>query len=280
MDIRAIQLKELRLLKVFAVICERRGLRYFLYVGTLLGAIRHKGFIPWDDDLDVMMPLRDYRRFLRIAEKELPKGMILQRPGARGGFYLPWARIYLDGTTMMRRCEAAYDMHWGMFIDIYPMIGEAKSPFGKDLQKKLIRAARGLLRADYYRATGLMGTEYISIKKWLFRIPRPLRRLAAMMCLRLAMRPIEGSRRIGSIDAAPFEGKFSPADWEETTMLPFEDGSFCAPAKYDKILHLIYGDYMTPPPEHMRYGHDYGTGDMIYDTDRDYRIYRKELLGK
>ena len=265
-------------MKEFVAICYRHELRYFLYVGTLLGAVRHKGFIPWDDDVDVVMPVRDYCRFLRIAKKELPKGMTLQYPGCRGDYYGPWVRIYLNGTTMMRPCEAACDMPWGMFIDIYPMIGEAKSPAGKNLQKKLILAACGLLRVDYYRTTGRMSAEYASLKKALFRIPRPMRKLMAAICLRLAMRPIEGSRSIGSVDAAPFEGKFAPSDWEATKMVPFEDGVFCIPANYDPILCRIYGDYMTPPPEHMRHGHDYGAGDMIYDTDRDYRIYRQELL--
>ena len=71
-SIRDVQLKELQLLKLYAALCDRHELRFSLYVGTLLGAVRHRGFIPWDDDLDVVMPLKDYQRFLRIAERELP----------------------------------------------------------------------------------------------------------------------------------------------------------------------------------------------------------------
>ena len=60
---------------------------------------------------------------------------------------------------------------------------------------------------------------------------------------------------------------------------PFEDAEFVVPAEYDRILTRMYGDYMTPPPKAWRYEHDYGAGDMIYDTHKDYREYRKELLG-
>lgn len=69
---RRIQLKELEILKVFQNICRRHGLRYFAIGGTCLGAVRHKGFIPWDDDIDVAMPYEDYLEFQRIAETDLP----------------------------------------------------------------------------------------------------------------------------------------------------------------------------------------------------------------
>ena len=88
----------------------------------------------------------------------------------------------------------------------------------------------------------------------------------------------EKSEYIGSIDLAPFEGKYRRTDWQEMTKLTFEDAFFCAPAKYDKILRRMYGDYMKLPPEEERRGHI--KEDMIVDMHRDYRLYRKELWGK
>ena len=76
-DIHAVQLE---MMKTLAAVFEKNGLRYALYCGTLLGAIRHRGFIPWDDDVDLVMPLEDYRRFLRLAAKELPRGYVVLTP--------------------------------------------------------------------------------------------------------------------------------------------------------------------------------------------------------
>ena len=146
-------------------------------------------------------------------------------------------------------------------------------------QGKLIQAAKSLLLMDFYRITGNYGTRHISAKKRLQAVPRPIRQAAARFLLSLAMWPTEKSERIGSIDAAPFCCKFERAWWSRMSRAAFEDAEFTVPAEYDKILTRIYGDYMTPPPEEKRYGHDSGTGDIIYDANRDYGTYREELLG-
>ena len=276
-DIHAVQLE---MLKTLDAVFDRHGLRYSLYCGTLLGAIRHKGFIPWDDDVDLVMPLTDYRRFLRIAQKELPAGYVVLSPETSRRTNVPWIKVCLDGTTMLRRSQAAYDTHWGLFIDIYPMLGEPRRDWMKKLQPRSIEYARRILFQDYYRAMETEKKTGATFKQRLVRmIPGPVRRLAMLAALRLGMRPTENSLRVGSIDAAKFMCKFDRSWWDGMIKVPFEDAAFAVPAQYDRILTLIYGDYMTPPPESKRYGHGCSADDMIYDTHRDYREYRKELLG-
>ena len=141
-DIHAVQLE---MMKTLAAVFEKNGLRYALYCGTLLGAIRHRGFIPWDDDVDLVMPLEDYRRFLRLAAKELPRGYVVLTPENSDTHIIPWAKVFLDGTTMMSKSQAAYDTHWGVYIDIYPMIGECPVRVLRKMQTIAIRFVKLLL---------------------------------------------------------------------------------------------------------------------------------------
>ncbi len=269
----------LEMMKTLTAVFENHGLRYALYCGTLLGAIRHGGFIPWDDDADIVMPLKDYRRFLRIAAKELPEDYVLQTPENSVTYINPWAKVYKAGTTMLLRSRAVYNMNWGLSVDIYPMIGGPSASWLRSAQQFLIKVARGLLAADYLHATGYSEREYVSAIKRIRRIPRPIRRAVARFLLRLTMQPPERSRRIGSIDSADFCLKYDRAWWDRTTTAVFEDAEFVIPAEYDRVLAVMYGDYMTPPPKALQYSHGFGSRDLIYDIHKDYQEYREELLG-
>ncbi len=272
-DLEDLHAVELDILKAYADLCDRHGLTYTLYCGTLLGAIRHKGFIPWDDDVDVAMPLKDYRR-LRAAANELPSPYVMLDWSNCPYYRLPWMRIYADGTTHMDLWEAGVDMHHGIWLDIYPFIGAAKTKAGQTLQDLLIVLSRGLHGGEYHRA--LRGDPRLSFRL-LARIPGWIRLPLGNLCYRLAIRDPEKSRTIGTIDEAPFSGKYQKTDWEQMTTAVFEGTEFPIPAEYDKILRTMYGDYMTPPPENQRRGH--GTAHRIIDAHRDYREYQKELAG-
>ena len=148
----------------------------------------------------------------------------------------------------------------------------------KRLQQKMIMAAKGLLWINWNGATGNYGKRYVSLKKKVLKIPRPVRWAAARFLLWLTMRPVEKSRRVGSIDSADFSLKYDKTWWDRAVKAEFEDTEFVIPAEYDKVLTVMYGDYMTPPAEAKRYAHGEGAGDVIYDIHRDYREYRDELL--
>ena len=90
--LRKLQLMEFDLLKDFIRVCEKHNLRYYMLAGTLLGAVRHDGFIPWDDDIDVGMPREDYEKFIRLSRKEFKKGYSLMMY-QKGNSRYPWARL-------------------------------------------------------------------------------------------------------------------------------------------------------------------------------------------
>ncbi len=264
---------QLKMLKAVVALFEKYDLRYSLYCGTLLGAVRHKGFIPWDDDIDLAMPLEDYRRFLEHAD-ELPSDFVCEHRGNNDECDYLWAKILANGTTFMNLDSAKLEKHHGLFLDIYPMIGTPESSFLQNAQRKLLYIAVRLQRATYYRYMKNSGCA-----RWIIaHCPDIFRKAVIDFIMWLCEIDTSHSEYIGTIDSAPFEGKFNREAWIEMTKLPFEGAYYTAPVQYDKILRRMYGDYMKLPPEEKRIGHS--DENMIIDLHRDYRLYRKELLRK
>ena len=270
--IDAIHAVELDMLKAVAHLCEEHGLRYSIYCGTLLGAVRHKGFIPWDDDVDIAMPLKDFRRFKKVAH-ELPERFSCICFDNTPDSIWPWIRVVADGTACIPLEYAKLNVPWGFSLDIYPMIGAADTKLGQKLQNILLFAARRLQFVSVYRARQDKGI----VKRILYCIPYPVLKALSGFILRIAMRDPEKSRRVGTVDALRFEGKFDREDWKEMTRLPFENAEFSAPTAYDKILRTMYGEYMTPPAPSHRVPHFLKDKKYIVDPGRDYRLYLQEL---
>lgn len=120
-EVAAAQKIMLEILTEVHRICEEHKITYWLDAGTLLGAVRHGGFIPWDDDLDISMPRTDYEKFIRIAQKELPDGYFLQNRDTDIGYNLNFSKIRKIGTTLIETGENGDEPYChGVFIDIFP----------------------------------------------------------------------------------------------------------------------------------------------------------------
>lgn len=119
--IRDVQLVDLEILLEFSRICKKHDLRYQLFWGTLLGCVRHKGFIPWDDDIGVCMPRVDYERFINICETELDSKYFLQTCQTDPRYYLWFGKLRKNNTTFIQRIFKDMDMHHGISISIIPM---------------------------------------------------------------------------------------------------------------------------------------------------------------
>ena len=144
-NLRKLQLIELEILKEFVKICNEEKLTYYISGGTFLGAVRNKGFIPWDDDVDVAMPREDYEIFLNIVEKKLNKNYIFQTYRNTENYYHYFSRI-VDNTIKVRNNSAKQSKIEPAWIDIFPLDGMPKNKIVLMIHKFVLLSKRALLQ--------------------------------------------------------------------------------------------------------------------------------------
>ncbi len=273
-SLREVQLCGLRILKEVVRVCEDNDLTYYLNWGTLLGAIRHKGFIPWDNDIDISMPVKDYKKFLIIAPKELPKELFLQTFYSDRGYNEMWAKVRSDGTTSLPLIWKDWHIHFGIGIDIFPMISWYDSYYLRILQKRAFSFCRTLLAKEYIESIKNMEAPSIGFKlRLLFMIPWRLRILICKLIGSFVFQDMKPNSNVALVDTE-LRGNVPVSAYGKDKTAFFEDGLYRIPEDYDSILKQMYGEYMIPPPLEMRgKGHEALFGEIIYDCLKDYREY-------
>lgn len=251
---------EIEILKQFIHVCEELNLSYFLVQGTLLGAVRHAGFIPWDDDIDVGMKREDYDIFLKKGQQYLKDGYFIQNVSTDPEYPHGFSKIRKTKTTFLEKSCKNLDINHGIYIDVFPF--------------------------DYYPDSKLQGL-ILETKKVLLRyrircslhIPQD-KKITPQNLIRNAIKAFscmvypsiqEARRKQDELYSGFHEGKQRvnmgspwgkreriPADWiEETTLLAFENMKLRAPVNYKEYLSHVYGNYMEMPPPEERIPHHY-----------------------
>ena len=249
---------QLNILKYVADFCEQHELRYFLADGTLLGAVRHKGFIPWDDDIDIRMPRPDYDRIIRIFNKETEDIDFLLVGPEDELAHCYFVKVYDMRTIKIEPFLDYSKGSLGVDIDIFPIDG-APEDF-EEFKRWSIEIRR-------YNRT------YANKKKTLLRRSMSIAKDYFACRLRGKWRPFWSAAKIARItremsEEYPYgEGNYVsylgltdrfriPYDChKDFVMLPFEDGMFHAPVGYDTALTIQYGDYMKLPPVEKQVSH-------------------------
>ena len=261
---------EFDLFRCFADICEKLELNYFLVCGSALGAARHGGFIPWDDDFDVGMYREDYNKFMELAPSMLPEGIFLQNYRSDPEFPLIFAKLRNSNTTFIEPLLSNFNMHHGVWMDIFPLDGYPEDPVE---QEKLARMKRIYLRRSrcgYIMQRPLKGKLYAAMLRFFGYHKKTGQTLAKYEAL-ISSYPVEGSKIIcnhgtwyGKRDyiAAEYYGKGSTAIYEGVEVR--------VPENPDGYLTALYGDWRTPPPVDKQKGsHDC----VICDIEKPYTEY-------
>lgn len=253
--LRKVQLVELDILRELDRVCRENHIRYFLYRGTFLGAIRHGGFIPWDDDMDVAMLREDYEKFCQVAPKVLGENYGFQNWHTDPRYALPFGKLRRRGTRCVEGKSPELKEN-GFYIDIYPLdYAPQEETARRRLAWKLLQLFRVKLMKSGY--TPWVEENHIVWKKRIGYLP--YRMASVLVSNRWLIRRYEAlisavpeNTLLYEQSALPKTNYFQKKWCEELSDYPFEDGFFPGPRAFDACLSELYGDYMTPPPEGER----------------------------
>lgn len=270
-NLKELQAVLLELLQEFDRVCRKHNIPYVLFCGTAIGAVRHKGFIPWDDDLDVSMLRSDYEKFLKVAPAELKEQYFLQAEGSEH-WALPFSKLRKNNTTCLEKYHPKDNqMHQGIYIDIFPCDNASDREWVRKLQ--------------YYSARIVWAK---ALTKRGYETDSKLKKVFMTCCRLLPSKPFHKfAKKANKKDSALVQtflsctSKYSKGvykrEWFSETMdMDFEGFKFPISAHYDDVLSLMYGNYMQIPTEEERKVKVHA---ILIDTERNYTEYENYREG-
>ena len=280
-DMKKLWSVQMEILDQIDRICQKHNITYYADGGTLLGAVRHKGFIPWDDDLDIQMKKDDLEKFCKIAKEELKYPYFFQSWETEEGFY-PWLfKVRKSDTTCITEWELENNPggNRGIFVDIFPAYNVPDSKLAFALQSSKLKRLKFLFECyQTDRALSLFGARKTSKRKIaqiIWKVCRPFTS-PDKICrkfIKTAAKYPDTTKRIGYVTVFPGNKKYLwDREWFDGTIdLPFEDRTVPAQTGYEKRLEQDFGDWRTPMKVSSMHS------ELHYSTDVPYEEYLKNL---
>ncbi|MCM1270590.1 MAG: LicD family protein [Ruminococcus flavefaciens] len=261
--LRNLQLVELELLKKFQKTAEKYNIKYFALGGTLLGAVRHNGFIPWDDDIDIGIPREDYEKFIKICQKT-SQPFELHTFKNDSNHYRYFSRIE-DPTVKIKRRDKSVEEISSAWIDIFPLDGMPNNDFRRKLHKYYVLYRRAMYRFSCFsigvdvnkknrplheRILVKIGLilpmeKLLSTQKQLIKLDRTLKKYPY----------IDSHYLVNAMGAYKFNEMFHKKYYGKGKLYKFEDIMINGPVDYDTVCKQLYGNYMKPPSEEVKNHH-------------------------
>ena len=252
-----IQKELLPILKEVKRVCEKNNITYFLCAGSTLGAVRHKGFIPWDDDIDIGMLRSDYEKFLKIADKELKSGFILMNGERSPDYYVAHAKVFRDNTALVNNETSHLRLHHGFYLDLFPF---DTIPEDEESQDKLYweqREAKDnyvfMKKKKKYDGKNPIKKYFANERYYLANLKSSKKAFDKVNQVMMSYQT-EDPKYVADF-FAPYGKKlfFKYDDIVPTREAEFEGEMYPIPGNSERYLEIMYGDYMTLPPEDKRF---------------------------
>lgn len=264
-SLRKMQLVELDILKAVVDICKKNGITYYISGGTFLGAVRHKGFIPWDDDVDIAMPRPDYEKFRAIASKALPEPLLYRNFKDDDEIKTCFSRVE-NKKVRVRDTSAIKEDIRSAWIDIFPLDGMPESRVKFFIRKYRLLYLRLMFQYSQFSTLvnqNLPGRPFherllinigkvipfekiLDTRKYMYKIDRELQRIS----------PQDSVYYMNFLGIYKFKSVMRKDEiYKEGALYEFEGDFYNAPKEYDKYLTQIYGDYMKPPKDEHKNKH-------------------------
>lgn len=251
--LKEVKKAELNILSTVDDFCQKNNIKYSLAYGTLLGAVRHKGFIPWDDDIDIWMTRENYNKFIRGWEQNPVQGYILQNTDFEEDFSQNFTKIRKDNTAFIQtEEEKTMNYHKGIFIDIFPLDRVAKTP-SKIAVQKLYATLTMLFYRKYAPPTEKGLKKYIS--EFFLKIVPKSKYENARKYFENKYLFLSGDVDCSWLSNSTYRDLSIYYDsdmMDDYTFLQFEGRNFMSVSKWNHALKMKYGDYMQLPPEEDR----------------------------
>lgn len=265
-DLQKLHSVFLDMLKDFDEICRTNHIRYFLGGGTLLGAVRHGGFIPWDDDVDLMMLREDYEKLCRLPESAFPPHLFFQTIKTDSHYHGDMAKIRLNNTIYSTEFSSHFpDMHQGIFLDIFVHDRTSENHI---MQRIHIFMTTFFRSAVFHKWAGTP-MQFYGKHKLICQIATYLNRLLPMVFWQYMREHTYSFFRYSSskflydgMGQHLQHGAFPDIWLNQSILVKFENTFLPIPWKYDEYLKYSYGDYMTVPSADQRRMHEINTIDF------------------